>query len=128
MSLNKYLILMTLTTIVCWAVWAMVINIINPTQAGFLGFLFFYASLFLASIGSISIIGFFIRKVLLREELAFRHVVVSFRQAILLSILIIGSLILQSRGLLTWWNTILFILALTVLEFFFISFKKQTHT
>ena len=127
MTLNKYLILMTLTTIVCWGAWISVINTINPIEAGFLGFFFFYSSLLLALTGTLSVIGFFIRKLVLKEELAFCHVAVSFRQAILFSILVAGSLILQAKGLLTWWNVLLFILALTVLEFFFISFKKQSR-
>lgn len=118
---------MTLTTVVCWAAWAMIINITNPAEAGFWGFFFFYASLFLALAGTLSVIGFFIRKLVLKEELAFRHVAVSFRQAVLFAILVVGSLILQSKGLLTWWNILLFILVLTILEFFFISFKKQSR-
>lgn len=115
---------MALATLVCWGAWIVVINNIDPTETGFLGFFFFYFSLFLAITGTLSVVGFFIRKLILKEELAFRHVAVAFRQAVLFAILIIGSLILQNHNLLTWWNIILFILALTVLEFFFISFKK----
>lgn len=115
---------MALATLVCWGAWVVVINNIDPTETGFLGFDFFYFSLFLAITGTLSVIGFFVRKLVLKEELAFRHVAVSFRQGILFAILIVGSLVLQSHKLLTWWNIILFILALTVLEFFFISFKK----
>ncbi len=126
MSLNKYLFFMALGALISWGAWYLVLRTTDPLESGFLGFLFFYLTLFFALVGTFSVIGFFIRKLALKDELAFRHVVVSFRQAILFSILITGSLILQSLSLLTWWNIILFILALTVLEFFFISFKVQS--
>ena len=126
MSLNKYLIFMGLGALIAWGAWLFVIYGMNPEEAGILVFVFFYLTLFFALTGTFSVIGFFIRKLALKNELAFRHVVVSFRQAILFSILIVGSLFLESRGLLTWWNVILFILILTVLEFFFISFRVQT--
>jgi hypothetical protein len=44
---------------------------------------------------------------------------------VLLAVLITGLILLQSQRLLTWWNIILFILGLTVLEFFLISYKKE---
>jgi hypothetical protein len=125
MTLKQYLILMSICTLFCWLALALVIYFIDPTEAGFLGFAFFYSSLFLALTGTMSILGFAMRIKFVKDELVFRHVVSAFRQAILFSILIVGSLFLQSKSLLTWWNIILFILALTVLEFFFISYKKK---
>ena len=38
--------------------------------------------------------------------------------------LMAGALALQSRALLTWWNLLLFIATMTVLEFFLISFRS----
>jgi hypothetical protein len=39
--------------------------------------------------------------------------------------LVIGGLFLKSKNLLAWWNIILLVLALTVLEFFFMSSQKR---
>lgn len=125
MTLTKYLIYMALGTALSWGGWLVVINKMNPMEAGVPGFVFFYLTLLFALTGSLSIFGFLVRKFLVKGELAFRQVAVSFRQAILFSALVAGSLFLQSQKLLTWWNVILFILLLTVLEFLFISFKKQ---
>jgi len=116
---------MTTGALISWLGWVLVINFIDPTSAGLIGFIFFYLSLFLALTGTITIIGLLIRMRITKEEFITKEVEIAFRQGMLFSFLIIGLLFLQSQRLLTWWNIILFILALTILEFFFISFKRQ---
>jgi hypothetical protein len=119
MSLKNYLILMGFSTILCWASWLIVIFYVTP-DSGNLGLFLFYASLFLALAGTFSIIGFFIRYWFTSEEKLFKHIGIAFRQAILFSVLLTGCLILQSAHLLTWWNALLFILFLSILETFFL--------
>lgn len=125
MTLRQYLVLMTVGAVFCWTIWVSVLYLIDPTAAGFLGFAFFYLSLFLALAGSLSVLGLLLRMKFGKEGAVFKTVMTSFRQATLLSLLVIGSLILKSQGVLTWWNTIFLILALTILEFFFMSYKKR---
>ena len=87
-------------------------------------FLVFYISLFLALVGTFSVLGFVMRVILLKKHFFLsRQVAVSFRQALLLSLLITAALVLQSRSLLTWWTALLVVAALTLLEFFFITAK-----
>jgi len=126
MTLKSYLILMTISTFFCWLAWGMVLFFIDPTQAGFIGLLFFYLSLFLALTGTISLIGFFLRTLILKNEIVFRHVIISFRQAVFFSMVIVGSLFLESKDLFTWWNITFLVLFLTVLEFFFISQRRRS--
>jgi hypothetical protein len=125
MTLKKYLILMSICTLFCWLAWVLVINYIDPTETGVLGFVFFYSSLFLAVLGTMSVFGFAFRMKIFKDELVYKQVGTAFRQAVMFGVLVVGSLFLQSKSLLTWWNIILFVLALTVLEFFFISYKKR---
>ena len=125
MTLRQYLILMTISAIFCWVIWVSVLYLIDPTQAGFLGFTFFYLSLFLSVVGTMSVMGLILRMKFGKEELVFRTVTVSFRQATLLGLLVIGGLILKSQRILTWWNILFLVLALTVIEFFFISYAKK---
>lgn len=125
MSLKKYLILMSVCTLFCWLALVLVINYIDPTETNLLGFLFFYLSLFLACLGTMSVLGFAVRMKFLKDEIVYKQVGTAFRQAVMFSFLVTGSLFLQSKSLLTWWNILLFILALTILEFFFISYKKR---
>ena len=115
---------MLLGTAICWAAWAVVINTVNPETTNNIGFLLFYSSLFLALVGSSAVIGFLSRFILLRQELVFRQVVISFRQSFLFAAVIIASLVLQSFKMLTWYNAWFLVAALTVLEFFLISYKR----
>jgi hypothetical protein len=81
MSLRYYLILMSIGALICWLAWFFVLGSIDPTQAGFFGFLFFYASLFLALTGTFSVIGFLIKKIVLKnDQVIFHHVRSTFRQ------------------------------------------------
>ncbi|MFA6551637.1 MAG: hypothetical protein WCV41_03875 [Patescibacteria group bacterium] len=124
MTLKTYLTIMLLATAICWSAWTVVLQSINPETTNFIGFSLFYASLFLAIVGTSAIVGFLIRFILLRKELVFRQVAVAFRQSFLFAAVVIASLILQSFQLLTWYNALFLVMAVTVLEFFLISYKR----
>jgi len=121
MTLKSYLTIMIITNFLCWIVWLFVIKTVNPEITNYLGFFFFYASLFLALSGLSAIIGFLIRFVFLKHELVLYSVKTAFRQSFLLSFLIVASLFLLSHELFTWFNLILLIAALSILEFFLLS-------
>lgn len=126
MTLRQYLLLMGVGTAIAWAAVGLIVGTVDPTDTQPVVFGVFYASLWLALTGTLSIIGFVLRVALLKKQLVVsRHVAVSFRQAVLLSLLVVVALFLQSRSLLTWWNALLIVAALTVLEFFFISAKVR---
>ena len=125
MDLKKFLLSMSFATLLCWFGFLTVIISISPNEIGPLTFLLFYLILALAVIGTLTIIGFLIRKLFNKNELAFEHVIVSFRQAIWLSLILIISLYLQSKQLLAWWNAILLILGLGLIEFFYLGHNDQ---
>ena len=117
MTLKQYLLLMSFTTALCWVVWFFIILNIDPNQAGVGIFLFFYLSLLSALIGTFSVIGFLIKRFLIKnDDLVFRHVKKTFRQSIIISVLIAFSLFLLQKNLLTWWNEIMLILLAGTLE------------
>ncbi|MFH1233786.1 MAG: hypothetical protein V1649_04025 [Patescibacteria group bacterium] len=121
MSLTKYLITMFAGTFISFVAWVYILLNIDPTQTSILGFVFFYASLGLTLVGLFSLIGFGARKIFMKQELDFRHVYVSFRQAVFISFILIAVLLLQSYNLFSWLNIILLIIALTALDFFLVS-------
>ena len=127
MSLVRYLIIMSIATLICWAGWYTVVLLVNPWQTGVLGFSLFYISLGLALIGTFAVIGFFVRLFLLKQEMVFQKVVIAFRQAIFLALLVIGCLMLQSARLLVWSNVAFLIIGLTALEFLIISIRSGRH-
>lgn len=124
MTLRQYFLWMILSTGLCWLGWWSVIWMVDPADAGLLGLFLFYAMLSLALIGTFSVLGLGFRALRHRHEPVSRHATTSFRQSVLLTCLLAGSLALQSRSLLTWWNLMLFITTMTVLEFFLISFRS----
>lgn len=124
MTLRKYLLLMSVVALICWAGFVAVVNFINPQNAGMLGFVMFYGILFLATVTTLSVFGFMLRSRILRGELAFRQVAITFRQAFWFGLLVTVALWMQARDVLTWWNLLLLIIALSVLEFFFLSLKR----
>lgn len=129
MTLRQYLILMTVGTLICWSAWIFVILNIDPNQAGTIGMVFFYASLFLALVGTFSVIGFLIKRVLLKnDEVIFHHVKRTFRQGIIISSTLIVLLGLRQARLLEWWNSILIILLLIVVEGIIFTNRKHSNT
>lgn len=122
MNLKKFLLYMIFATLLCWFGFFMIIQSINPQEAGVLAFLLFYLILGLSIIGTLTIFGFLLRKLFYKDRLAFDHVIISFRQAVWLSLVVVISLYLQAHGLLTWWNAILLILALSLLELFYLNY------
>ncbi len=128
MSLRYYLILMSLGALVCWAAWIFVLDNIDPTQAGFFGFLFFYTSLFLALTGTCSVIGFLIKKMILKkDEVVFHHVKSTFRQGTLIALTIISGLILLQTNLLKWWSAIILIVFFSLIEGIIFTNRKYNN-
>ena len=125
MSLRSYIFLMLLATIACYLAFLAVIYFFDPFAGGIWALIFFYCSLFLALIGTFAVSGLIARLFFTKEKLVLKQVIISFRQAVWFSLLIIISLHLKSIDLLAWKNIILLILALSLLELFFMSYKAK---
>jgi hypothetical protein len=123
MSIKTYLVIMSVATLIVWLTFGFVIWTVNPLSTNWVGFMLFYSSLFVALIGTISIIGFLIRFTLLKRELIFQSVKEAFRQSFMLSFLVCASLFMLARDVFSWTNLILLAVGLTVLEFFLMGYK-----
>lgn len=126
MNFKQYLFLMAISSLLAWLTWSFIIVGINPEDAGLGVFFLFYTSLLTAATCTLSLLGLIFRVWLLKQnEIVSRQAAKSFRQAVLLSTLFIGILYFQSKHILNWWTIILFIAALSMLEFFLISYRKN---
>ncbi len=123
MTLSRYLILMIVATLVCCVAFFIVIYSVNPFNTVFLGFVLFYTSLFFSITGLASIVGFVSRYFLNKNQFITQQVIISFRQAVWFGILIIVSLFLQSQELVAWWNLLILLIILIVLEMMFLKIK-----
>lgn len=124
MTFKDYSIVMAIATVAAWAGWIVVLVAIDPTSSGWLGFLFFYLTLGMAMMGTLSIAGAGIRVWTKRDELVSRHVSRSFRQGLLLALLCTGALGLLAAGLFTWWTALLLILLISLFELVFLSAQR----
>ena len=128
MTLRLYLILMSVGALICWLAWFFVLGSVEPQQAGFFGFLFFYCSLFLALAGTFSVIGFLIKKIILKNDyIVFHHVKSTVRQGMLVAGVIVLGLFLLQIKLLTWWNGILLILLFAAVEGIIFTNRKYNN-
>ncbi|MFA4871548.1 MAG: hypothetical protein WC610_00605 [Patescibacteria group bacterium] len=125
MTLKQLMIIMFFATMICWAIWVAVLFQIDPNESGITGFFMFYASLFFALLGSFFLASFGWRKLFSKFVMDYKIVATSFRQSIFFALLVVGILLLQSKDLLTWWNIILIIAALTIIESLFLSARRQ---
>ena len=121
MSLYIYSILVIFGCIFFWVNWLLIVFYVNPERAQSIDFMFFYFNLFFALMGSIFLIGFILHKIFTKQHNFDKVIRISLRQSVLLSFFAIGSLWLQGQQLLSWTNVTLFIVILTIIEFFFIS-------
>ncbi len=119
MTLKRYLNLTLICTIICWLIWLAAFLFLRPLNSQWQHIVVFYFSLFLAILGTVSIVGFIIR-VRFSSQPVFEQVTVSFRQSLLLAIIVITVLILRFYQLLRWWNLVIFILFIISLEVLFI--------
>lgn len=124
MSLKRYLISISISTLLAWLSWVTVLFFIDPA-AGWLAHLLFHGSLFLAMLGTFALIGFFVRAKVDPQVALFNHVGVSFRQGAWLALLVVGTLILMGAGLYSWWSGLLFVLFVFLFELFFLSRVKN---
>lgn len=126
MTLKQYLIFMSVATLFAWIVFGLIILFTNPEESSALVHLAFYMSTFVALLGTFTLGGIFVRiKVLRNDSFILRKVGTSVRQSFLFSFLLTSALYLQSKSLLVWWNVLFLILALSILELFFISYRRR---
>lgn len=118
MTLPRFLVLLGTATILAWVAWALTVNFIDPGNGDPFSVFLFAASLFLAVSGTVALAGFFVRlwRFSGAEFVLYRALLTSVRQGFLLGTLTVLTLVLQGSRLLRWWNALLLIVALALLE------------
>lgn len=124
MSHNRYLAIIGSAGVLSWIAWIVVLNKLDPFASTGLALGLFFLSLFVALICTFTVVGFYFRVWLNKNEIYYNHINIAFRQGVLLTFLAIGSLAFQLLGVLTWWSGLLFIAAITLVEFYFMA-KEQ---
>ena len=125
MSLVRFLAALAVGTIASWIAWVLVLTTIDPISGGTAGLLLFFGSFFLATVGTVALIGFFLRYWLEKEKILFRQIAIALRQAFLIGTGATVALMLQGTRWLTWWSTILLVVLILIIEMFFLAEQSR---
>lgn len=115
---------MTIGAALAWTAVGFVVFKVKQPEASMLLIVFLYCALFIAAACTFAVIGFVARALLMRKKFRLdTQVAVSFRQAVLLAVLVVIALFLSSRGMMNWWVGGIMIFATSVIEGFLISLR-----
>lgn len=82
---------------------------------------FFYSALFFFLAGMFNLFLLRLRRYRMRGELVYENIVLSLRQGILLAFLTVGLFLLQSFRMLLWWDGLLLLAGIFLIELYFLS-------
>jgi len=115
---KNHLIFLTLGVALCAFSLVSIVRFTDPFTSGAATHFLLYLSVFLLCTGFFTLAGLIIRQKFF-YGIYIANLITSFRQALLLALLVTGSLLLQAQGIRFWWVELIFVLFLTVLEIFF---------
>ncbi len=121
MSLTTYIWGIRMLTLLSLGAFVFVVRVVDPDAAGLVGKVLFYASVFFFLSGFFNLLLLRLRKRQVNAENAFSNISLSFRQGILLALFSIGLLILQSFRVLIWWDGLLLLAGVFLIELYFVS-------
>jgi len=119
MTHNRYLIYVLIAGLLSSLAFFVVLFKLDPYNSTVLALSFWFLSMFLALASIFTLLGFYLRVWLYRNEIYYNHINVSLRQGVLLSLVAILCLAFQLLAVLTWWTGLLLTGAATLVEFYF---------
>ena len=121
MTLRSYIWGMRLAALFSFIGLGLVIKYVDPEKSGVVGKLLFYLTLFFFLSSFFNLFLLWIRKRILGKESVTLNVGLSFRQGALLAVFVIGLLVLQSLRILIWWDGLLLLAGIFIVELYFLS-------
>jgi hypothetical protein len=118
---RSYLLGILVTALLGWIALVIVIFRLDPFSSTALAIPFFFAALFLALTGTLTLLGFYGRVWFRRGEIYLQHISIALRQAALLSVAIEVAFAFQILRILTWWDGVLIAVAIGLVEIYFSS-------
>jgi hypothetical protein len=104
-----------------------VVLFLNPFTSGWIGLTLLLVSLYFLVASIFTLIGFVVRVLRSRKEIIYAHLATAFRQGLLLSLIIVGSLLLQSFRIFNIWSALLFVAAVVLVELAFQSHASSVE-
>lgn len=119
MSLSTYLWGIRLFTLFAFFAWLGVVVMLDPRDTGSMGAGLFFISLLAFLTGLLTLFVTWIYRKALGNVGAAHHLSGSFRQALLLALYASGIVFFQYARILTWWDALLLLAAILLVEFSF---------
>ncbi len=120
MTLKSYIWGMRFVTLFSVGGLAAIVYYVDP-DAGPVGKVLFYFILFFVISGILNLLFLRLRRHITTSETAFANVGMSLRQAMILALFAIGLLVLQSFRVLVWWDGMLLLAGVFLIELYFLS-------
>lgn len=128
MSLNAYLWGVRLFILLSLCAWFVVIVAVDPQQAGFVGIGLFFTSFFAFLLSSLTLCFTFVYRKALGDGSTAHYLGSIFRQASLLAAYVCTIIFFQWQQILTWWDFLLLLAAVLLVEFSFRELSREDHT
>lgn len=121
MIYNTYLLSIIITTIFGWASWGVVVKKLSPFTTPELALSLFYASLFIALAGTFALFIYYLKAWKTKTHSYSTQMNTSIRQGLLISGMICSALVFQRLKVLTWWDGLLLLFIVLLIEFYFMN-------
>ena len=121
MQKHKYISTLAITGAIAWAGFAITFLKFDVKAELNIALPLFFITLLIALSCTFTILGFYFRVWLFRNEIFYKHINVAIRQGIVIAVLTIVCLLYQMMRVLTWWSGLTIIIAAVFLEFYFSS-------
>lgn len=118
---NAYLSTILAASLLSWTSWFVVVYKLSPFSQQSLSLTLFYTSLFVALSGTFALLLYFLRVWANKKEVYSSHLNTSIRQGVLLSMMVVIGLGFQRLRVLTWWDGLLLLAIVLLIEFYFMS-------
>lgn len=119
MAFRLYLFSLFVTLVVSGGLLILLVFGVDPYQApAWITFLFYFSLLLLLAAG-LSISGFYLKVWASNREVIFAHLLPTLRQSLFISFALVGILFLKQLKVLNWWNCLMLLAAIGLIELFF---------
>lgn len=128
MSFRWYLIWMGFGTGLAWVAWVIILMTVNPYEAGIVGLLFFFITLFLSCVGTLSLLGIAYRVGIRRRNVMLsREVRIAFRHALLVSAVAMLALWFSSQQYFRWYSILAVLVIAGLIEYVFLILESSSR-
>jgi len=119
MTHHRYIFIIGGAGLAAWFAWLIVLFKLNPYTTMGLSLFFFFITLFIALTCTFTVIGFYFRVWLFKNEIFYKHINIALRQGVFLALIATFGLVFQMLRVLTWWSGFLLMFVAVLLEFYF---------